>query len=196
MSYTITATDFDRLANTCMGWKGHDWELLADRFETNGDSLQRINWDLKKIYWIGKEYASVIFAKMFLTSRESEYQILWDLGGCQDGEWVVITDYYSKDEVGEQTPLMERRQKRVTSWELHKEWLDASVLRKGKGSVIRKKFYAFLRIGMDKVFENEEDEYQYIKKFGRGAWTFAVAFTTEEQEKIVDIAKAYGAFDY
>lgn len=92
--------------------------------------------------------------------------------------------------------INDRQQKRINCFEINKVWLNEAVLRKGKGSKLRKTLYAFLRIGMDKIFENEDDEYQYIQKFGRGSWTCYTGFTKEEQEKIVEIAKEYGAFDY
>lgn len=87
MSYTITAKDFQYLWNTSMAWKGLDWEEQADRFE--GD--QELNWEFKRIYWLGKEYTAVILTKMFFTSINQDYQILCDEN---TEEWVVITDYY------------------------------------------------------------------------------------------------------
>jgi hypothetical protein len=96
MSYTITATDFQYLWNTATNWKGNnglDWKDQEERFEKTGDCDEKINWEFKKVYWIGKEYSSVIFAKIFLTSINQTYQILWDLNGCEEGEWVVLTDY-------------------------------------------------------------------------------------------------------
>lgn len=90
MSYTITATDFQYLWNTAMslkGLKGGSWKDQEGRFGCN----EEINWEFKKAYWIGNEYSSVIFAKMFLTSINQPYQILCDCN--QDGEWVVITNY-------------------------------------------------------------------------------------------------------
>ena len=92
MSYTITAKDFQYLWGTAMNW-GKDWKDQEDRFEVNGSHTEEINWEFKKAYWIGKEYSSVIFAKIFLTSQNEPYQILWDLNSCADGEWVVLTDY-------------------------------------------------------------------------------------------------------
>lgn len=61
-----------------------------------------------------------------------------------------------------------------------KTWLDEARLRKGKGNILRKRFCVFLRFAKHKVFETEEDDYQYIKKFGRGDWDYIRGFTEEE----------------
>jgi len=92
--------------------------------------------------------------------------------------------------------LNERREKRIACYLKNKVWLDEATSRKGKGRNLRRNFRAFLLVGKDKVFETEEDEYQYIKKFGRGEWVNAKSFTEEEQQKIVEIGKEYGSFVY
>lgn len=94
------------------------------------------------------------------------------------------------------TELNERREKRIACWEKNKAWLDEAKMRKGKGTILRKRFWVFLWFAQHKVFETEEDEYQYIKKFGRGGWDDMRGFTREEQEKIVEIGREYGSFDY
>ena len=88
MSYKLTEQDFRQLCNTSIKWKENKWKE-DHRYETTED--EDVNYDFKMAYWIGKEYASVIFAKMFLTENSSSFQVLWDLAG--DGEWLIITDY-------------------------------------------------------------------------------------------------------
>ena len=53
--------------------------------------------------------------------------------------------------------------------------------------------------GARTVFNTEQDEYEYIGKFGRGHWSeefLKKGFTQNEIKMIVDLAKEYGAFDY
>ena len=49
------------------------------------------------------------------------------------------------------------------------------------------------------LFETEEKEYEYINKFGRGAWEYGRLQKTFNQQSIdiiVKLAHEYGAFDY
>ncbi len=77
--------------------------------------------------------------------------------------------------------------------------LSPAIKRKGKGMIKRKSMIVWLGYISDRQFENEEQEYEAIGKFGIGYWSeeFIEAFNKEEQELIINIiAKVYGAFDY
>jgi len=53
--------------------------------------------------------------------------------------------------------------------------------------------------GAKVTFKNDGDEYDFIGKFGRGAWSedeICKAFIKKDQDVIVEIASGYGAFDY
>ena len=70
---------------------------------------------------------------------------------------------------------------------------------KGKGSRYRKKFIQYLKIVASKPFENEEQEYQHINKFGRGFWSEQFIDSFDETEKAIIIHKIaydFGAFSY
>jgi hypothetical protein len=69
----------------------------------------------------------------------------------------------------------------------------------GKGSKTKKQLYSSLMFGASTVFKTEEDEYQFIKKYGRGMWDIdrnSNVFNQEEMETIRLIAESFGAFDY
>lgn len=70
----------------------------------------------------------------------------------------------------------------------------------GKGSKTKKQLYSSLMSGASTVFKTEEDEYQFIKKYGRGMWDIDrnsnVFNEQEEMETIRLIAESFGAFDY
>lgn len=88
MSYTITSKDFDLLSYSSMEWGSIDWKnKYKNRFECH--SGDEINWTYKYVYWF-EHYQSIIFAKMFLTSIQQDYQVLFDIG---NNDWVIITDY-------------------------------------------------------------------------------------------------------
>ena len=47
------------------------------------------------------------------------------------------------------------------------------------------------------VFKTEEEEYQFICKYGRGMWSKNdIIFKKEEQNIMIEFANEYGAFDY
>jgi hypothetical protein len=70
---------------------------------------------------------------------------------------------------------------------------------KQKQMKFRKWFRMVLTSGSIKVFDTEEDEYQFINRFGRGMWDKSQldkTFSIEDMLIIVELAKEYGAFDY
>jgi hypothetical protein len=56
-----------------------------------------------------------------------------------------------------------------------------------------------LKSGSNKVFDTEEQEYQFINKFGRGMWEIEQlekTFSKSDMLIVVELARDYGAFDY
>jgi len=102
MRFDITPEDFELLRENDMSWT----EILRlsadgpDRFElimkwATGDRLDE-GYPWKRIYWFGREYATVLLAQMFLKNVGQEYAVLWDLAHDFDKpEWgyVILTDY-------------------------------------------------------------------------------------------------------
>ena len=71
--------------------------------------------------------------------------------------------------------------------------------KKPKGIRYRKHLDSSLRFGAEHTFKTEEEEYQFIGKFGRGIWDengIRNNFNKADQEKILYIANQWGAFDY
>ena len=74
-----------------------------------------------------------------------------------------------------------------------------TLVRKGKGKNTRRDWLCYIQHGARTVFNTEEEEYEYIGKFGRGHWSkefLEKGFSQDEIKIIVDFAKDYGAFDY
>ncbi len=49
------------------------------------------------------------------------------------------------------------------------------------------------------LFDNEDEEYKFVCKFGRGFWAPLCVFFDEDEESmklLVKFAEAFGAFDY
>ena len=84
--YSITEKDFDRLWNTSMDWFGVDWEEQEGRFEID----EPINYKFKRAYWFDDNWANIMFAKIFLTDKNEDYQVLWDLSMMN---WCIITNW-------------------------------------------------------------------------------------------------------
>ena len=97
--------------------------------------------------------------------------------------------------------LKARYEKRKFCWEAVKGSMKLAITgdrRKGVGSAKRKLFISGIG-SMLQQFPTEDEEYKYIKKFGRGIWEDSIikSFNEEEQALIVDvIAHEFGAFDY
>jgi hypothetical protein len=95
--------------------------------------------------------------------------------------------------------LVENQQKRKYIIEVYKEFIDSMAENKKKGSRYRKWLRGYLYNGANTLFKTEDEEYEYIDKFGRGPWDendIRKSFNKEEQDIIVKIANGYGAFDY
>ena len=96
--------------------------------------------------------------------------------------------------------LNDNFKKRKNTLEKYLPFLNTT-LRKGKGINSRKRFLHFIKFGANTKFDNEEEEYNFIGKFGRGLWSEEFIckkafYTKEEEDTIVELAKEYGAFDY
>ena len=95
--------------------------------------------------------------------------------------------------------LVNSQQKRLATISIFPEFMITLGMAKGKGMKIKRELKCFLMVGATKVFETEEDEYQYIRKYGRGMWTegrLKTAFNEDEMVTIRLIAEGFGAFDY
>jgi len=99
----------------------------------------------------------------------------------------------------ESKQLIERQKKRLETINMFEEFMRKIGKPKGKGAKIRRELRCFLLVGAHKVFETEEDEYQYIGKYGRGAWDedrLRQTFTDDEMLTIRIIGECFGALDY
>ena len=91
MSFTMTPTDFGNLCNTSMKWDDINWKCQEYRFETVDN--ESIDFTYKQGYWLGEEYSSVLFAKMFLSAQGYSYQVLWDMAENPNPQWLIVTNY-------------------------------------------------------------------------------------------------------
>ena len=94
--------------------------------------------------------------------------------------------------------MFESFQKRQNCWKVCKEQMTNSI-GKGKGVKNRKWFVERLKMICNYIFVDDDTEYKYIKKYGRGMWSKDIveSFNKEDQDYIVNfIAKECGAFDY
>ena len=89
--YSITENDFNLLWNTAMAW-GPYWDKKKDRFEEiDKEQGAGFSFSYKWSYWFNDNYALILFAKMFLTSKNESFDVLWDLN---TKNFVIITDYH------------------------------------------------------------------------------------------------------
>ena len=117
----------------------------------------------------------------------------------RQGEIIDEVNDEGMKRLGENKMLVENRIKRQNCWEKHKDWLLKAKDTKGKGIRTRKYMVGWLCHISNFEFNNGEEEYKEINKFGRGMWDkkFISAFTKEQQVIIrEEIARDYGSFDY
>ena len=90
----VTAGDFERLWENSGKWA--DLTDTSTRFETLDDDRMPPSWTWQRIYWLGNNYAAVIFARTFLAARGFDYEILYDTEEDPEGRpfgYVILTDY-------------------------------------------------------------------------------------------------------
>ena len=95
--------------------------------------------------------------------------------------------------------LIDNQLKRKETVEKYKAFIDGMVIGKQKQITYRRHLKNKLEKGADTLFETEDDEYDYIGKFGRGMWNedfIRKGFVKADQEIIKEIAHGHGAFDY
>jgi len=94
---------------------------------------------------------------------------------------------------------LHNQQRRKDCIEYYKDFIDNMILGKQKCIRFRKWFRGYLLNGATILFNTKIDEYEYINKFGRGAWDeqrLRKTFNEKELDTIVELAEKYGAFDY
>ena len=90
----VTAQDFERLWENSGKWA--DLRDATARFETLDDDRMPPSWAWQRIYWLGRSYTAVIFARAFLAARGYDYEILYDTAEHPNGQmfgYVILTDY-------------------------------------------------------------------------------------------------------
>ena len=92
----VTAYDFDLLTNTSMEWSPFVDQVA--RFEkiwpADGpgvDPWWRLDW--ARAYWVGDQWATVLFARSFLDSIGEPCEVVWDLAENPDCQFVILTNY-------------------------------------------------------------------------------------------------------
>jgi hypothetical protein len=92
----VTAEDFKRL---CENSAPGDVTAEPGRFEVV-DAEAGGRWPARKwhrAYWLGENYAAVIFARAFLAARGFGYAVLFDTASDEPDEpmfgYVLLTDY-------------------------------------------------------------------------------------------------------
>lgn len=152
-----------------------------------------LEWDMKDVhvnggglYYNGERQDHLVPYKFELAEEVTKREIVEK----DDFQYEDLEEFF--DCVPVET-LETRNERRIKCYEKYEDWLAEAC--KGKGAKLRKQFRTFLMFGT-RPFKTEDDEYEYIHKFPRGEWEWKSAFAEEDQEKIVNIAREYGAFDY
>ena len=99
----------------------------------------------------------------------------------------------------EKLAMVRNQLERKETFEKYKEFIDGMVVGKRKLITYRRALRTYLENSVDHIFDSWGEEYDYIGKFGRGAWSedlIRKAFNKAEQNTIVEIAKGFGAFHY
>lgn len=81
----LTSLDFERLTESQMQFKGHNWEIQDHRFD------QEMNFNHEYIFWV-ESYASLVLATHYLDLVGHAYAISYD---SAVELWCFTTDYAS-----------------------------------------------------------------------------------------------------
>lgn len=171
---------------------------------SNGKSLEEMVYyilesyvmlvDMKDInYYVGVEEEVVETAeeKVVETAEERALRIMKEDEEIQR----------KRREEEEKNGLVERQQRRQKCYEKHQIFIQLMYVgneEKRKGKQYRAWLQKILKTTSEKIFENEEEEYKWIGKYGRGMFNekIGTTFNKKDKEVIDEIANEYGAFDY
>jgi hypothetical protein len=98
--------------------------------------------------------------------------------------------------------LVENQKRRALAVEKYREFIDKLIEpidgKPPAGIKFRKWARGKLVLGASKIFNNEEEEYEYVCKPGRGVWDLDQLHLTSGNDIITmhNLAMAYGAYDY
>ena len=98
----------------------------------------------------------------------------------------------------ERVELRERYEKRMGAIEKHQLFLRSLTEGKPKGIKTRTWFVAYIK-NANKVFETEQEEYKFVNKYYRGQWDMLLTkghLKKEEQDRLSEFARDFGAMDY
>lgn len=87
ITMTITAEDFDRMADTAMYW-GKDWIIKQHRFEP-----VTTNFSYKMAYWADR-YLESLFCQHYLASIGFQSETHYDTAS---DSYLILTDYVSPE---------------------------------------------------------------------------------------------------
>ena len=98
MNINMTAFDFERLIIVACTWtpdiSGQDYRFDKVTESSPGIPIAAWRTDWSYAYFVGDQWAAVIFAKSYLESIGEEYELLWDMAN-DFGSYVFITNYKS-----------------------------------------------------------------------------------------------------
>lgn len=90
----VTAADFERLCENSSAWGLGDGYGRFEALEDAGPPSFR-QWG--RIYWLGRSFTAVIFARAFLAARGYDYEVLFDTASDEGSNrmygYVILTDY-------------------------------------------------------------------------------------------------------
>ena len=87
ITMTITAEDFDRIADTAMRW-GKDWLIKQHRFEP-----VTTNFSYKMAYWVDR-YLETLVCQQYLASLGFQSETHFDTA---TSSYLMLTDYISPE---------------------------------------------------------------------------------------------------
>lgn len=110
VTVAMTATDFDRLVDATMEWKGYadprigpngvsvGWRAQAadGRFESlDGHYTDLPGFEWAWAHWLGGDWTTVLLAKAFLRAHGFACEVIWDLAENPDPSYLLLTNYHS-----------------------------------------------------------------------------------------------------
>jgi len=134
--------------------------------------------------------------------EEFETELSVAVGGIYDSEYMnYVFDNIESKRIKDIKDLLKNQKRRENALDKYREFIDGMIEdvngKRPKNIRYRKWLRNRLRYGAMTVFKTEEEEYQFIGKYGRGMWDMIdTAFKKQDQDIMKEFAYEYGAFDY
>jgi len=184
----------------------HDDVLINENYKQRDNALYQLKKKIKdeeidqRRKWVEDYNNSLPQVKHY--DEEFKTELIVAVGGIYDSEYMnYVFDNIESKRIKDIKDLLKNQKRRENALDKYREFIDGMIEdvngKRPKNIRYRKWLRNRLRYVAMTVFKPEEEEYQFIGKYGRGMWDkIDTAFKKQDQDIMKEFAYEYGAFDY